>query len=705
MSHTFDNIARREGRRREREHHITRMEEMDSPQLEHLHLSSMSNPQEHSRELQRPGMGKRQSSRSLVDFDSQQLLSMEEIHENVLVTASRLLNDADVSSLEEDEDNYLDNYPVHDQLPSPEDARMYAGLLMDKSANPNQSLIRNSARELMNLRRTIRGTKGPNESFVSSLDVMSMEMDLHEIEIPSKRTGLSASKVACVMGTILIAVIVAIIVALKSSESERMGPSPSSPQTPGTPQDPSTPQAPITPRMKAVIDYLARNGVSDPTALNTNGTPQQQAADWIANTDIVLDSNEDESRFIQRYVMAVFYYSLGGPEWKKQANFLGMEDECSWSMESPIDNTKDMYTFGITCNAYSRAETIMMPDNNLVGSLPSELGLLTALDLVALNHNQISGSIPDAYQSLKYLEGFELQYNKLTGTLPSFLGDDMKQLRVLSLSNNKLQGQLPSSMSKMKHLTTLALDDNKFSGDMASVVNGMVSLQYLYVDNNSFDSMIDNFFLTEIPRLEEVDLSGNQFATNDLPPHLFLMAHLRVLDLHDNDLAGSLPNDIPKQVTLEILDLSSNRLSGTIPSSIQQLRSLTHLDVSSNQFSGLIPDTISSLQNLTYLFLSNNRLEANPFPEFVVQLTNLRELSMAKTSRFGIMPEWLGELSDLVLIDLSENELTGTIPDSIWNLPSLKYLLLRRNYLEGRVSEGLVRAENLGKFGLPIPMS
>jgi hypothetical protein len=72
---------------------------------------------------------------------------------------------------------------------------------------------------------------------------------------------------------------------------------------------------------------------------------------------------------------------------------------------------------------------------------------------------------------------------------------------------------------------------------------------------------------------------------------------------------------------------------------------------------------------------------------------------MAKTSRFGIMPEWLGELSDLVLIDLSENELTGTIPDSIWNLPSLKYLLLHRNYLEGKVSEGLVRAENLGKFG------
>jgi Leucine-rich repeat (LRR) protein len=630
MSHTFDNVARREARRQEREQHIARMEDMARPQLETLRSLSTLSPQEAVMQL--PELGKRLSSRSLVDFDSQQLLSMEEIHDSVRQTASRLLNDDEVSSLEDDEQEGYD-YPTHEEellTSSPEDARMYAGLLLDKSATPKQSLVRNSTRKLMNLRGTIRAMKGPNDnSFVSSLDLMSsMEAD----EIPSKRTGMSGSRVVCIMGAILIAVLVAIIVALKSSGN--LGPTPSSPHVPPgtTPQPPSTtPQDPMTPRMKAVVDYLAKNGVSDPVALNTVGTPQQKASDWIANTDSLLDANEEESRFVQRYVMAVFYYSLGGPDWKNQVDFLGMKDECLWSYESPTDNSDDVYIAGITCNAYSQVEKIMLPDHNLVGSLPSELSLLTTLELLALTHNQISGSIPDAYQSLKYLEGFELQYNTLTGTLPSFFGN-MTELRVLSLSNNDLQGALPSSMSNMKHLTTLALDDNSFTGDMASAVNAMVSLKYLYADNNFFDNMIDDLFLAESPQLEEIDMSGNRFASNDLPAHFFMISHLRVLDLHDNDLAGRLPNDIPNQASLQVLDLSSNRLSGTIPLSIQQLSSLTHLDVSSNQFRGLIPYTFSSMRNLTYLFLSNNPLDEDPFPEFVAQLTNLKELSMAKHS-------------------------------------------------------------------------
>jgi Leucine-rich repeat (LRR) protein len=258
-------------------------------------------------------------------------------------------------------------------------------------------------------------------------------------------------------------------------------------------------------------------------------------------------------------------------------------------------------------------------------------------------------------------------------------------------------------MSNLKHLTTLALDDNSFTGDMASVVNGLVNLKYLYVDNNSFDNTIDDLFLAANTHLEEIDMSGNRFATNDLPAHLFLMVHLRVLDLHNNDLAGRLPNDIPKQASLEILDLSSNRFSGTMPSSIQQLSSLTQLDVSSNQFTGLIPYTFSSMRNLSSLSLSNNPLDEDPFPEFVAFLTNLKELSMAKTGRRGILPNWLDRLSNLVLLDLSENELTGTIPDSIWDLADLKYLLLQRNQLEGSVSKGLLRSENLGKFEMRNP--
>jgi len=356
---------------------------------------------------------------------------------------------------------------------------------------------------------------------------------------------------------------------------------------------------------------------------------------------------------------------------------------------------ESFYTLGrITHNRFSH----ITAGNNLAGSLPSELSVLTALDFVSLKHNKITGSIPESLKTLSNLEWFDVQYNEMTGALPSWLGDTMKNLRDLSLSDNQFEGPLPQSMSQMEHLTTLAIDDNNFSGDMASVVNLLAALKYLYADNNAFDSKIDSTFLTESMNLEELDLSGNQFTSDEgLPLHLFLMQSLRVLDLHDNALEGPLLDDVPPQSNLEFLSLYSNSLSGSIPPTIHNLNGLTHLDLSRNQFTGAPPDSISYMEGLRYLYLSDNPFDAGEIPAFYQDLASLEEFSLAKAVRTGSIPEWLARLDNLMLLDLSENELTGTIPDAIFDLPSLRFLLLHRNQLTGEIEDGIIRADTLGK--------
>ena len=79
--------------------------------------------------------------------------------------------------------------------------------------------------------------------------------------------------------------------------------------------------------------------VSVPATLNSNGTPQKQAADWLIGSDAFFACPGDE-KLIQRYVMAVFYYSTDGGSWTTcsagdgacaDTAYLSPVHECDWA--------------------------------------------------------------------------------------------------------------------------------------------------------------------------------------------------------------------------------------------------------------------------------------------------------------------------------------------------------------------------------------
>ena len=80
------------------------------------------------------------------------------------------------------------------------------------------------------------------------------------------------------------------------------------------------------------------------------------------------------------------------------------------------------------------------------------------------------------------------------------------------------------------------------------------------------------------------------------------------IDLSDNNLCGTIPDELTNLKCLTHLNLSDNDLSGTIPDEISNLKFLTHLNLSKNKFRGSIPSTLWSIKKLKYVNLSFNQL-------------------------------------------------------------------------------------------------
>jgi len=83
------------------------------------------------------------------------------------------------------------------------------------------------------------------------------------------------------------------------------------------------------------------------------------------------------------------------------------------------------------------------------------------------------------------------------------------------------------------------------------------------------------------------------------------LTNLESLNLHHNQLDGSIPPSLGNLLRIQYLDLSHNSLSGPIPTSLGNLNNLTHFDLSFNNLSGFIPE-IANIQRFGASAFSNN---------------------------------------------------------------------------------------------------
>ena len=142
------------------------------------------------------------------------------------------------------------------------------------------------------------------------------------------------------------------------------------------------------------------------------------------------------------------------------------------------------------------------------------------------------------------------------------------------------------------------------------------------------------------------------------------------LNLANNNLHGSLPNEITDLMYLEVLDVSKNKLSGDLPADIGKLGHLEILSLFNNEIKGHIPSSLYKISALKILLLNNNKLSGILSNE-IVNFVSLENLSLFDNGFEGEIPKGLNKLHKLTEMNLSYNNFKGTISRNLALLDAL----------------------------------
>jgi hypothetical protein len=122
------------------------------------------------------------------------------------------------------------------------------------------------------------------------------------------------------------------------------------------------------------------------------------------------------------------------------------------------------------------------------------------------------------------------------------------------------------------------------------------------------------------------------------------------------------------------LELGFLKLDGLVPSELSLLAELKELDLHGNDLQGVLPHKILvGLEQLERLKLYMNGFFGSLHHE-IVALKSLKELSMFGNYMSSPIPTELGSLRNLEAIDLYANNLSGRIPSELGRLKNLVYL-------------------------------
>lgn len=130
-----------------------------------------------------------------------------------------------------------------------------------------------------------------------------------------------------------------------------------------------------------------------------NSTHEYEALRWIASSDpLQVDVKGPREEVLQRFVIATLYFATQGEFWTQKYDFLSKVHECEWNNGE----------FGVFCDDGQTVSRVELVASNLDGTVPRDIGLLTALVVLNLTENSLRGDIPESLAMMEDLITLDL---------------------------------------------------------------------------------------------------------------------------------------------------------------------------------------------------------------------------------------------------------------------------------------------------------
>ena len=356
-----------------------------------------------------------------------------------------------------------------------------------------------------------------------------------------------------------------------------------------------------------LLTYYKTYGI-DWENMQEAGTPQNLALEWVAGSANY--DRLDRAQRVQRYVLAVFYYSTfkqanyyyntqnGSTErvqgWTSALNWMSQERECDWE--------------GVTCEG-DAVTGILLREHRLTGAMPLELAFMsTSLQTLDFTSNFLYLDGDAEKTPLTHLERvntllMEDNYVVCSMGLPASIGE-MTSLKKLVLSYNILQGPLDGDIfANLQELTHLEVESNFLNGELPQELLDLKNLVYVYIRSNYLDLILPTVLANgTLPSLFAMWLDSNN-VVGPIPPTIASKSDLASLSITNTTLGGSIPPEMGRLGGLRRVWLYENDLTGRIPNELAQLPLLEVLEVFENKLTGTMPSGVcSTIQNAAYDF-------------------------------------------------------------------------------------------------------
>ena len=216
-------------------------------------------------------------------------------------------------------------------------------------------------------------------------------------------------------------------------------------------------------------DGSVKVSYNKPAAGSANKLADAAGNETASFTDQTVTNNTVAS---DREALVALYNATGGANWTNNTNWLSNEPLSSW--------------YGVNTTIYGRVTRLYLPENELSGEIPVELGVLADLQELQLHQNRLSGEIPVELGSLTSLTLLYLHQNELSGEIPVELGN-LTYLQQLDLSQNMLSGEIPVELGNLTSLYVLSLWGNELSGEIPVELGNLTNLQELHLSQNDVE--------------------------------------------------------------------------------------------------------------------------------------------------------------------------------------------------------------------------